>query len=97
MEEEDDVLAASTPNQSGVFGIMPARTTGLQQLQSSDRKRTACVLRADPAWQCVEIKDETNPHQPRWQCLGCKAVLTGGATKIVDHLLEDFHTIHRSY
>ena len=49
MEEEDDVLAASTPNQSGVFGIMPARTTGLQQLQSSDRKRTACVLREDPA------------------------------------------------
>jgi hypothetical protein len=32
-EEEALVVAASTPNQSGVFGIMPVRATGLQQPQ----------------------------------------------------------------
>ena len=86
-EEEASVVAASTPNQSGVFGIMPVRATGLQQPQSSDRKRPASVVRDDPAWRCVEIKDETDSHQPRWQCVGCKAVLTGGAARIADHLL----------
>ena len=88
MAEEDDdiVIGTDMPNQSGVFGIMPVRATGLQQPQSSDHKRTASVFREDPAWQCVEIKDETDSHQPRWQCVGCKAFLTGGATRIADHL-----------
>ena len=85
--EDDDLVLADTPNQSGVFGIMPVRATGLQQPQSSDRKRPASVVRDDPAWRCVEIKDETDSHQPRWQCVGCKAVHTGGAARIADHLL----------
>lgn len=85
--------ALTTPRPSpaaptGVFGIMPIRATGLQQSsQSAERKRTASVVRDDPAWQCVEITDETDAHSPRWKCLGCGAFRSGGATRIVDHVL----------
>ena len=45
------------------------------------------MVRDDPAWQCVEITDETDAHSPRWKCLGCGAFRSGGATRIVDHVL----------
>ena len=55
--------------------------------QAPERKRSAAPQRDDPAWKCVTILDDTNKLQPRWQCLGCGAQRTGGATKIADHLL----------
>ena len=81
--------AAATPRvaatATGVFGIMPARATGLQQTQVSERKRTVDARHDDPAWQCVEITEDTN--NPRWRCLGCGEGRSGSATKVVDHLL----------
>ena len=77
---------ARAPAPAAVFGIMPVRATGLQQPQN-ERKRTASVVRDDPAWKCVEITDETDAHQLRWRCLGCGKFLSGGATRVADHVL----------
>ena len=62
-EDADIVIGTDMPNQSGVFGIMPVRNTGLQQQQqplsrhrdSHKRKASHCIVREDPAWQCVQI------------------------------------------
>ena len=48
---------------------MPSRATGLQQPQVAERKRTVDARHDDPAWQCVEITEDTG--NPRWICLGC--------------------------
>ena len=80
-------VAAPPRPGAGVFGLMPARQTGLMMQQAPERKRSATPQRDDPAWKCVTILDDANKLQPRWQCLGCGAQRTGGATKISDHLL----------
>ena len=77
--------AAAAP--AGIFGIMPVRATGLQQPQPMGNKRTATVVREDVSWQCVEVTDNTDSKNPRWRCRGCHNFYTGGATKVVDHVL----------
>jgi hypothetical protein len=78
--------ALRTPGAAtGVFGIMPVRETGLARQQQTERKRTLTPQRDDPAWKCVTIIEEAD--QPRWQCGGCGAHRSGGATKIADHVL----------
>eukprot|EP00967_Tisochrysis_lutea_P021132 scaffold24003_cov27-Tisochrysis_lutea.AAC.1 len=46
------------------------------------RKRQQDAVRADPAWACVEIIDDSNAHQPRWRCGGCGVERTGGISVI---------------
>jgi len=77
--------AAAPVVRAPVFNIMPARATGLQQTQVAERKRTVDVRHDDPAWQCVEITEDTS--NPRWRCLGCGECRSGSATRVVDHLL----------
>ena len=51
----------------------------------AERKRTVDARHDDPAWQCVEITEDTS--NPRWRCLGCGECRSGSATRVVDHLL----------
>lgn len=73
------------PPSGDVFGIMPSRATGLVQPYVAERKRTVDARHEDPAWLCVQILEDT--ANPRWRCLGCGMNRSGGATKVIDHLL----------
>ena len=64
---------------------MPSRASGLLQPYVAERKRTVDARHEDPAWLCVQILEDT--ANPRWRCLGCGMNRSGGATKVVDHLL----------
>jgi predicted transcriptional regulator len=70
-----------------MFGLMAVRSTGLQQTRVTGGKRAASVVREDVSWQCVEITDGEDPRNLRWRCRGCLTFHSGGATKVVDHLL----------
>lgn len=79
--------AAPAPSPGNIFGLMAVRATGLQQVQPTGGKRAASVVREDTAWKCVEITDEEDVKNPRWRCRGCLTFHTGGATRVVDHVL----------
>ena len=70
--------AAATTTQVAPVQSSLSLVCGRQVLEqdSTARKRHATVQRADPCWQGVQITDEEDAHQPRWQCLGCR--LAGG-------------------
>jgi predicted transcriptional regulator len=78
--------AAAPARAPGAFGLMPMRSTGLQQPQVGG-KRTASVVREDIGWQCVEITDNADSKNPRWKCRGCQNFYSGGVTKVIDHVL----------